>query len=69
MFFENSCIFAEFPLDPCDSLRGEAAALARLKEHPDSKYIGYLNGDVLLFENHDIHFIEKFFKIHFVLSF
>lgn len=59
MFFENSCVFAEFPLDPCDSIRGDAQELARLKDHPDSKYIGYLNGDVLLWENHDLYFIKK----------
>ncbi|MCC3862063.1 NAD(+) diphosphatase [Pseudemcibacter aquimaris] len=59
MFFENSCIFAEFPLDPCDLLRGNEHEISKLKESQNARYIGYLNGDILLYENYDVYFLDE----------
>lgn len=48
MFYEQSCIFAEFPLDPCDALRGEDQVLLALKEDFNSRFIIYNEGEALM---------------------
>ncbi len=48
MFFEQSCIFAEFPLDPCDPLRGNSQALAELKNNPSTRFIVIKDGEALM---------------------
>lgn len=48
MYFDNSCIFSEFPLDPCDSIRGDDKALATLKKDQSSRMVLLLNGDVVM---------------------
>ena len=48
MYFENSCIFAEFPLDPSDHLRGDNQTLNNLKKEKTTKVIGYRNGEALV---------------------
>lgn len=59
MYFENSCIFAEFPLDPSDHLRGDEEALENLKADPSSRFIGFQNGEALLNDLNNIHFLSN----------
>lgn len=54
MYFENSCIFAEFPLDPCDSLRGDEQGLKDLHNNGSSRAILFSNGDALMKNDTDI---------------
>ncbi len=48
MFYEQSCIFAEFPLDPCDPLRGNVDALTKLKKDPTTRFIVIKDGEALM---------------------
>lgn len=48
MYFEKPCIFAEFPLDPCDSDRKNAEALKSFKKDPLSRMILYINGEIVM---------------------
>lgn len=48
MLHEQSCIFAEFPLDPCDSLRGNERILAELKHEPSTRFILIKDGEALM---------------------
>jgi NAD+ diphosphatase len=57
MYFEDSCIFAEFPLDPCDSLRGDEGALEVLLNE-NSRIILYSKGDALMKSVNEIYFSE-----------
>lgn len=59
MYFENSCIFAEFPLDPSDHLRGDDQALNNLKIEKTTKVIGYRNGEALVENEKKIHFLSS----------
>jgi NAD+ diphosphatase len=59
MFFEDSCIFAEFPLDPSDHLRGDEKLMAKLKADRSSKFIGFRNGEALVNDAHNIHFLSS----------
>lgn len=59
MFFENSCIFAEFPLNPSDHIRGNDQALEKLKKAKNSKYIGFRSGEALVKSERKIHFLSS----------
>ena len=59
MYFENSCIFAEFPLDPSDHLRDNEKALKKLKADPNSRFIGFRHGEALLNDVNNIHFLSS----------
>lgn len=59
MYFENSCIFAEFPLDPSDHLRGDDQILNKLKIEKTTKVIGYRNGEALVEGENKIHFLSS----------
>ncbi len=48
MFYEQSCIFSEFPLDPCDVLRGDADALAILKTKTSTRFLFFKDGEALM---------------------
>lgn len=47
MFYQQSCIFAEFPLDPCDVLRGDIATLAKLKTETSTRFLFLRTGKPL----------------------
>lgn len=48
MYFENSCIFGEFPLDPCDHLRRNEEELEKRSASKTSRFLYYRNGEVLM---------------------
>ena len=58
MYIEKSCIFAEFPLDPCDSLRGNEKELSALKNGLSSKIVLFSNGDAVMKSVDDIYYGE-----------
>lgn len=48
MYFRESCIFAEFPLDPCDHKRKKITELERLMFAQSSRYLIFKNGEALM---------------------
>ncbi|HPF46140.1 MAG: NAD(+) diphosphatase [Alphaproteobacteria bacterium] len=48
MFFENSCIFAEFPLDPCDHIRSNDDLLNELATSPNARFVVIRQGEALM---------------------
>lgn len=48
MYFENSCIFAEFPLDPCDHLRKDSGVLTKFSLSDSARFIIFKNGEPLM---------------------
>ncbi len=48
MFYQQSCIFAEFPLDPCDVLRGDIATLAKLKTETSTRFLFFKDGEAFM---------------------
>lgn len=59
MFFEDSCIFAEFPLDPSDHLRGNDQELNHLKMDENTRVIGFQKGEALIESEKEIHFLSS----------
>lgn len=61
MYFENSCVFAEFPLDPCDQIRGDEEELKKLMTQADSRFVAYLDGEVLMECDGEctVHFLQS----------
>ncbi len=55
MFYEDDCIFAKFPLDPCDHLRANENELTKLMTHKRSRYVLYQNGQAAM----DINDLSK----------
>lgn len=63
MLYEQSCIFAEFPLDPCDDIRGDSEQLMALLKDHTTRFLIYHDGNALMnredpckplfMENHD----------------
>lgn len=58
MYFENSCIFAEFPLDPCDHIRVDEKALKELKSNKDSRVILFSSGEALMKNISEIYYSD-----------
>ncbi|MCP5381393.1 MAG: NAD(+) diphosphatase [Kordiimonadaceae bacterium] len=48
MFFENSCIFAEFPLDPCDHIRCKDDLLKELASSQNARFVVIRQGEALM---------------------
>lgn len=48
MYFEDSCIFAEFPLDPCDHLRKDTGVLGEFSLSNSARFIIFKNGEPLM---------------------
>ncbi len=48
MYFNESCIFAEFPLNPLDELRAKEDELESLKDSADAQFILYHEGNPLM---------------------
>lgn len=48
MFYENDCIFAGFPLDPCDHLRGNEVELNKLEHDNSTRFILFQDGKVFM---------------------
>lgn len=61
MFFTNSCIFAEFPLDPCDEIRPKEDELDRLKNDLETRFIVFQNGNPLMVkgDNNSPYYVQK----------
>ena len=54
MYFANSCIFAEFPIDPCDHLRGKIEVIKDLSQSENAHYLVFNNGEALIKSSDDI---------------
>lgn len=48
MYFENSCIFGEFPLDPCDHMRGNEDELAKKSKSKSARFLYFRDGEALM---------------------
>lgn len=48
MYFENSCIFGEFPLDPSDHLRGNDLELEKKSKAKSARFIYFRDGEALM---------------------
>lgn len=48
MFYKQSCIFAEFPLDPCDEIRGNENEIRSLLNEPATRFVLFQNGNALM---------------------
>ena len=48
MLYEQSCIFAEFPLDPCDEIRGDFEQLKTLLKDHTTRFLIYYEGNALM---------------------
>tara|TARA_R110002096_G_scaffold436009_1_gene665066 strand:- start:43165 stop:44064 length:900 start_codon:yes stop_codon:yes gene_type:complete len=48
MYFENSCIFGEFPLDPCDHIRGNDDELEKKSKSKSARFLYFKDGEALM---------------------
>ncbi|MDG1996730.1 MAG: NAD(+) diphosphatase [Emcibacteraceae bacterium] len=58
MYFEKACIFAKFPLDPCDSVRKDVEVLKSLKQDPSSRLILFSHGEIIMKSVDDAYYAK-----------